>query len=699
VTCSSPRPIRFACSVALFLLLLVAGRPPAPAVAQQPSADETLVGQLAVLLAAADARRLDPIVFRDALAHPNPAVRRQAALAAGRIGDTAAVDLLVPVLADTTEAVRAAAAFALGLLKSPRALPALLQVVHGAAPAEQGAPELEAVTAIAKIGATGATGAGASDEGARALVEVMALGSPGAPTAAPPVVAAALLEAWRLGNRAPVPQLTAFAESPDVGTRWRALYALGRVRARQGATRLVAALDDRQSAVRAVAARGVSRALLDSARIDRRGAIDRLRPLLRDADAQVRINALRALGSFRDSGLASVVAPLASDPHLGVAVQAETTLGALGGSAAVATLRPRLTSSVFALRRQAVIALAQADSVAGAAAATALLSESDWRWRSVAAEAFGAARARGPLDAQLADADARVVAQALQTLQRVVPAEDTALTARARRLLVHADPAVRSVAADILGGHPDPADVDALVAAYQRAAGDPFNDARLSAVGALGAIAAASPTGRLRVAERFVAVVPRPDDYLVRRRAADTLPDAREAWGPAFPIATGRSAADYRDVARRWLAPVLSGQANPRVTLETDRGVLVIELLPAEAPLTVAAFLDLVERRFFDGTRWHRVVPNFVVQDGDPRGDGWGGPGFVLRDEVNPVRYEVGTVGMALSGPDTGGSQYFITHSAQPHLDGIYTVFGRVVSGGGVLEAIAMGDRIRSIHR
>ena len=114
------------------------------------------------------------------------------------------------------------------------------------------------------------------------------------------------------------------------------------------------------------------------------------------------------------------------------------------------------------------------------------------------------------------------------------------------------------------------------------------------------------------------------------------------------------------------------------------------------------AFLTLVDRRYFDGTRWHRVVPNFVVQDGDPRGDGWGGPGagFVLRDEINPVRYETGTVGMALSGPDTGGSQYFITHSAQPHLDGTYTVFGRVAGGGStVLDAIGQGDRIRSIHR
>jgi len=125
----------------------------------------------------------------------------------------------------------------------------------------------------------------------------------------------------------------------------------------------------------------------------------------------------------------------------------------------------------------------------------------------------------------------------------------------------------------------------------------------------------------------------------------------------------------------------------------------VVELFPADAPLTVAAFLSLVERRYFDGSIWHRVVPNFVVQDGDPRGDGWGGPGFALRDEANPMRYETGTVGMALSGPETGGSQFFITHSPQPHLDGTYTVFGRVVEGLGALVAIGQGERIATIHR
>ena len=678
MSCSNPRQTRFVSSVVFFLLLLSAGQ--SLAAQQPPPADETTVGVLAALLAAADARRFEPVALREALSHANPAVRRQGALAAGRIGDVAAVDLLLPALSDSSASVQTAAAFALGLVKDARAIPALMLSVNNG--------QIEAVTAIAKIG---------GDDGARALSDIIASASPGASA---PVVDQALLESWRLGPRAPVTQLVRFADASAPATRWRALYSLARLRSAQGAASLIRGLTDQDLQTRTVAARGISKALLDSARLNPRSAIDALRPLLDDPDAHLRVNALRALASFRDSSLASVVAPLAAHLDIGVAVQAETTLGVLRGAAAIAVLRARLTSSVFAIKRQALIALAQADSAAGVIAAAAVTGDADWRWRSVAAEAFGAARGRGRLEAQLADPDGRVVAQALQALQRIVPASDSSLLPPARALLTHADPAVRSVAADLIGRQPSIDDVDLLVAAYTRAEGDPFNDARLSAVTALGAITAASSSGRLRVATKFVSAVARPDDYLVRRLAADTLPDTRDVWGPVLPITTGRTIADYRDVARRWLWPALAG-TNPHIVLETDRGTIEIELLPAEAPLTVAAFMGLIDRRFFDGTRWHRVVPNFVVQDGDPRGDGWGGPGagFVLRDEINPVRYETGRVGMALSGPDTGGSQYFITHSAQPHLDGIYTIFGRVVSGVVVLNAIGQGDRIRSIHR
>ena len=684
------RPILSGCSL---LLALVVAAPPAPAAAQALGQDETVVGILARLLALSDSRQFDGAVLRQALQSDNESVRVQAALAAGRIGDADAVELLLAALHDSSVAVQTAAVFALGVLKDPRAVDPLLAIVRSTAPPDQGVREIEAVTALAKIGGT---------EGAQAIRLVLEAAPLGQTT--PPAATTAVLEAWRLGSHAPVPQLLPYAENPDENVRWNAMFSLGRLRSAAAVPVLLKGLSDRSADVRAMAARGLSAAALsDSSALGRGAVAARLRPLVSDPVPGVRINALRALASFRrDSTLAPAAISSLSDGAVGVVVQAETTLGVLGGSAAVEALRRQAASPTFALRRQAIVGLAQADSAAGVEAATAAMAaDADWRWRSVAAEAFAAAHDRPRLERLLDDPDGRVVAQALQGLQRITADSDGATVARARLLLDHADPAVRSIAADLLGRRPAVEDVDRLVAAYRRAASDPFDDARLSAVGALAAIAASGSAGKLKVLGAFVAVTPRPDDYLVRRLAEERFPEAADAWmsGGGRAIATGKTDADYREIVRRYLLPSLLGQPNPQVSIETDRGVITVELLPVQAPLTVAAFLALVDRHYFDGQRWHRVVPNFVVQAGDPRGDGWGGPGTVLRDEVNLMRYSAGRVGMALSGPDTGGSQFFITCSTQPQLDGTYTIFGRLSGDAHVLLQIAQGDRIRSVHR
>jgi cyclophilin family peptidyl-prolyl cis-trans isomerase len=134
------------------------------------------------------------------------------------------------------------------------------------------------------------------------------------------------------------------------------------------------------------------------------------------------------------------------------------------------------------------------------------------------------------------------------------------------------------------------------------------------------------------------------------------------------------------------------------VRIRTGIGAIVLQLAGSEAPLTAYNMIALAAKGYFNGGRWHRVVPNFVLQDGDPRGDGNGGPGYSIRDELNRLRYLRGTVGMALSGPDTGGSQFFITFSPQPHLDAGYTVFGRVISGLDVADRIVQDEPILSIE-
>ena len=128
------------------------------------------------------------------------------------------------------------------------------------------------------------------------------------------------------------------------------------------------------------------------------------------------------------------------------------------------------------------------------------------------------------------------------------------------------------------------------------------------------------------------------------------------------------------------------------------RGTIAIQLLTQDAPVTTWNFAQLARAHFFDNTTFMRVVPNFVIQGGDPRNDMNGSPGYAIRDEINLQKYTRAAVGMALSGPDTGGSQFFITHSPQPHLDGGYTIFGRVTDGmNAVVDQTERGDKVERI--
>jgi cyclophilin family peptidyl-prolyl cis-trans isomerase len=134
-----------------------------------------------------------------------------------------------------------------------------------------------------------------------------------------------------------------------------------------------------------------------------------------------------------------------------------------------------------------------------------------------------------------------------------------------------------------------------------------------------------------------------------------------------------------------------------KATIETNKGNILIEFLPEVAPATVSNFIDLTNKGYYNSLLFHRVVPDFVIQGGDPRGDGWGGPGYSIPCEYNEIPFERGTIGIATSGKDTGGSQLFICHSEQPHLNGRYTVFGKVLNGMDVVDKIEIDDKITQI--
>lgn len=135
------------------------------------------------------------------------------------------------------------------------------------------------------------------------------------------------------------------------------------------------------------------------------------------------------------------------------------------------------------------------------------------------------------------------------------------------------------------------------------------------------------------------------------------------------------------------------------VSVTTNKGNIDLELFPQHAPKTVNNFVFLAQEGFYDGVSFHRVIPDFMVQGGDPTGSGRGGPGYQFEDEFkgNPLRHERGVISMANAGPGTNGSQFFITHGPQPHLDGKHTVFGKVIQGLDVLDSLKQGDEMLTV--
>ena len=652
--------------------------------------DNAAVEALAPLLQAEDARDFALPVLQAGLENADSLVRRTAALAVGRIGELRGTALLLPLLADRDSSVQTAAVFALGLLRDSSAAQPIIDRFH-TEPALATTTAVEAIATLAKLGTPEAA----------ALLKGILRGSEQITTAAAPVREEAARQAWRLKDAAPVAELIAAAHDTGYAIRYGAIYSLARLRAPAAGSLLLDAVSDKYQDIRGSAVRGLTRSYADSAGIGAMNARVALRRALSDEDAGVRINALRSLASWHDSTLAGDIATLLDDPDPNVRVEAATTLGQLGGAAAVSALQIQVTRNPWGLRREALLALARVDSAAFVAAVAPWERSGDW-WDRAAAARGWALVAPGPNPAHpdfLHDGDGRVVAAALESWSAVAEEGDSALLASAREHLASSDAAVRALSADVVGQAADPADISRLVAAWGRARPDSFPDAALGVLVALHQIAATDPAADADVSSRFLSVVSRPESSLLRRWAERNWPALAARWGPAYPLRTGRTLEDYRGVARAYL--VSTGDARyPHVFIEVEgRGTLELELFGPEAPLTVANFLTLVDRHFFDHDRWHRVVPNFVVQDGDPRGDGWGGSGREIRDEINRRRYGPRTVGMALSGPDTGGSQWFITLSAQPHLDGTYTVFGRVVGNFAALGRITQGDIIRTIRR
>ncbi len=646
------------------------------------------------------------------LANQSPVVRKRAALAAGRIGDEGAVRSLTHVLErDADTSVRAMAAFALGEIESETAANALIAVLRNtSAPVEIRA---RAVEALGKIAAALPREQEARQRELSAAILDALKFELGHTTKDTSVALLSLTAALRSRPPDAGPTIAKFLANPNPRVRADAANALARLRLKDGLEQLRKLTSDVDPIVRANALRVLGIAE------DKQSYDTLLSHALNDKDSRVRVNAIRALASLKD--------PRAAEPLLkrgqSISEQNEvleiaTTLGRLlaqqDNQAAVAWLR-KLNESLNHTAPEVDLAFVRiapatylADLGKRKVQETILLN-----WRAAAGIANGlgevaalpasvtnkselAETAQNLLRAMLdyrnsglnintlvAVHSEYAIPDVLRALAAFKP-QDLASVARAQ--LNESDVIIRSTAADLLGDlPPSEENTRALIAAWPQAANDTLNDAALSILDALGKQKSTAANNQIKEALKS-------GDALVRRRAVTILKTngVGDFTSQIGTVHTRNTLADYNRALGRM-------GKNVRAVVTTSKGSFTIELLPEAAPLTVDNFVQLAQRDYFRNVTIHRVVPNFVIQDGDPRGDGNGGPGYTIRCEINQVPYDRAAVGMALSGKDTGGSQWFVTHSPQPHLDGGYTVFGRVVAGMDVVDKIVRGDVVESI--
>jgi cyclophilin family peptidyl-prolyl cis-trans isomerase/HEAT repeat protein len=494
---------------------------------------------------------------------------------------------------------------------------------------------------------------------------------------------AAILALTRLRQYDALATVVLDAAGQPVSPWWPVAFALQRVGDPRAAAPLAAlinvdGIDTPSFAFRGLGAYG-----------DRRGiTAARAAAQRRSADVRVRVSAVRMLGQLKDAEsiptLQRVLEDQATPPNL--ALETVSALGAIGDAKAFDMLADLFSHRWAPLRAAAFASAAKVDPEAFLIVASGLGLDKDWSVRAALAGVLATLdpeRVRAVLLELAGETDPRVQGPALEALAKIGSPD---VDARIAAALEAPDFNVRAIAAGLAVDRKMAGAAERLAAAYARGQTDANESARAAAVDALARLgmAAAAPTLRLALSDK---------DWSIRVRAADRLHGLGDAAAEPLRPAPLRFPADYYE-SPALLRPTYS----PHAFIETKYGTIEIELNVVEAPLATQSFVALARKGYFNGMRIHRVVPNFVVQAGDDRGDGAGGPGYTLRDELSPIPYRRGTVGMALGGRDTGGSQFFITVSPQPHLDGKYAVFGEVVRGMEFVDRLTLWDVIERIR-
>jgi cyclophilin family peptidyl-prolyl cis-trans isomerase/HEAT repeat protein len=616
------------------------------------------------------------------LADSEGRIRRRAAIAIGRIGLPEGVQPLAGALADSDPQVREMAAFGLGLIGDMAAAAPLTQALADAAPLVRG----RAAEALGQIGAKDA--AAAIGKLATEYVQhpaVTGMGPDDETWPAAPEAEAFKLAVFALVRLGAYDALASAVINGDrpVSHWWPVAFALQRINDPRAAPALMQLARGQGKYTVAFAARGLGAS-------KNKAAADVLVPLLDPRrPIEVIVSAARAVAQLDIDAAAKPLITLVADPETdpNVRLEAVTALGTLRADSALMLVQDLMTDRWPVMRIAAMRAAAAIDQETFLIVLASLDADPHWTVRAALAGLLATMPPEAAIDrvrALVNDQDKRVWPAAMRALVRLkAPDADDLILGRVK----DPDFAVRAAAADLIGTLKPATGPAALREAYAAGLPDVTYTARAAALDAIAEYGATEAAGLLKMALED-------QEWAVRVRAAELLARFEPATGARTAIRPVPNAAPAPYDDPSLIAPDYS----PHVFIETARGTIEFELAVLDAPQTSRNFMQLARKGFFNGLAIHRVVPNFVVQGGDPRGDGQGGPGHTIRDELNERPFLRGTVGMALSWEDTGGSQFFIAHSPQPHLDARYTVFGQVVNGMDVVDRIQQGDVIDRVR-
>ncbi|HWR83631.1 MAG TPA: peptidylprolyl isomerase [Candidatus Deferrimicrobium sp.] len=606
--------------------------------------------------------------LRKFLRDEDPEVRARAALAIGRIGGKGSGELLVDMLGDNAMDVAVTAAFALGISGEKQFASRLLEAAF----------DLPSAITAEAVEAAGRLADSTMPEVADGLVKYL-------PHPSADVREAACLALFRSGAKAKGNDILVLVQNePDELVRQAGLYALARLGNADAEKLYIEYLADSDPFLRSLAVRGLGS--VSSPEAEHYVAI-----ALNDADCGVVAEAIAQLAKrTNEEAMTQLAKRLERESN------EQTVVALLGGlsrqknPASVQTAEGILASQPPSGVAAAVVTyLASVQKDRAVVLLDSLVIAGDALVRAACAEAYGLVGGHSivPRLAMLfTDEDPLVRRQALQALFTV---DEGNADLYIRKSLADKDYTIVATAIDRIAAQKYRQYLPVMTTMMSRGSAIEV-DVRRSLLEA--ATAFLKDDARDTAAAEIVRLGLRDGEYVVRRQAAIACRDllGEDKFTSLTPSETRRTESDISSALKKYTR-------NPRATLVTEKGKVEMELYFDTAPMTVLNFIELARDGFYNGLTFHRLVPNFVVQGGDPRGDGWGGPPYYIRCEYSDEPFQRGAVGMATSGKDTGGSQFFVTLSPQPHLEGRYTLFGKVSDGMETVDRIAVGDVIESV--